>query len=391
MATSLLVRPDEIIFASSAVSGEVKPFPDIARGWGLTFDDVDAGGNGGFPPVEWFNFLLERVDAATNYFLQRGVAEWASTTLYAPGSVVSLAPLVYRALKANSNIRPGTDSTAWSQLADASSAVQLAPPGMVGLFMTGTVPAGWLKCNGASLSRTTYAALFGAIGTTFGGSGTTFNVPDARGEFPRFWDDGRGVDKTRALGSWQDQDITPHNHGGTAVAIGDHTHGASAWTDVQGYHGHYATTDQQGNHTHTTWTDAQGDHAHGAWTDAQGNHQHTLPNLGSVQAGGDNGGANAPVSTGYSSGRYQSPTDWAGNHSHSVGMNNAGNHAHNVSMNGAGVHGHNISVAGDGNHQHNVGVSVAAAGGHAHSLVTDYRGSVESRPRNLAFLACIKY
>lgn len=38
-----------------------------------------------------------------------------------------------------------------------------------------------------------------------GGDGlSTFNVPDARGEGLRGWDDGRGVDSGRALGEWQD-------------------------------------------------------------------------------------------------------------------------------------------------------------------------------------------
>jgi phage-related tail fiber protein len=68
-----------------------------------------------------------------------------------------------------------------------------------------TAPTGWLKANGAAVSRTTYAALFSAIGTTFGvGDGsTTFNLPDLRGEFMRGWDDGRGVDSGRAFGSAQ--------------------------------------------------------------------------------------------------------------------------------------------------------------------------------------------
>jgi microcystin-dependent protein len=55
-------------------------------------------------------------------------------------------------------------------------------------------------------------------------------------------------------------------------------------------------------------------HAHGV---SDWGHQHSLPNLGSVQAGSDNGGANIPVSTGYGSGRYLSPTD-AGGGNHSI-------------------------------------------------------------------------
>ena len=86
-----------------------------------------------------------------------------------------------------------------------NSAAQSAPSGMIAYFARNAAPAGWLKANGAAVSRTTYAALFAAIGTTFGaGDGsTTFNLPDLRGEFVRCWDDGRGIDTGRAFGSAQ--------------------------------------------------------------------------------------------------------------------------------------------------------------------------------------------
>ena len=59
------------------------------------------------------------------------------------------------------------------------------PPGAIMDFAMNSAPAGWLACDGAAVSRTTYAALFAAIGTTWGaGNGsTTFNVPDTRGRF----------------------------------------------------------------------------------------------------------------------------------------------------------------------------------------------------------------
>ena len=77
--------------------------------------------------------------------------------------------------------------------------------GEVAFFARTTPPNGWLKANGAAVSRTTYAALFSAIGTTFGaGDGrTTFNLPDLRGEFIRCLDDGRNVDGGRRLGTTQ--------------------------------------------------------------------------------------------------------------------------------------------------------------------------------------------
>jgi len=77
--------------------------------------------------------------------------------------------------------------------------------GSVAFFAFVTPPTGWLKCDGSAVSRTTYSQLFAAIGTNYGaGNGsTTFNVPDLRGEFIRGWDDGRGVDAGRGIGTAQ--------------------------------------------------------------------------------------------------------------------------------------------------------------------------------------------
>ena len=77
--------------------------------------------------------------------------------------------------------------------------------GTVNHFASSAAPNGWLKANGALVSRSAYAALFAVIGTTFGaGDGsTTFALPDLRGIFLRNLDDGRGVDSGRAIGSFQ--------------------------------------------------------------------------------------------------------------------------------------------------------------------------------------------
>lgn len=99
------------------------------------------------------------------------------------------------------------------QQMDAAVASVIAP-GAVQAFAMSTAPTGWLKANGAAISRTTYAALFAAIGTTYGvGDGsTTFNLPDLRGEFIRGWDDGRGVDSGRVFGSSQSDAFQGHWH-----------------------------------------------------------------------------------------------------------------------------------------------------------------------------------
>ena len=89
------------------------------------------------------------------------------------------------------------------------TANSFCPSGMIMTFAADYAPAGWLKANGAAVSRTLYANLFAAIGTRYGaGDGySTFNLPDLRGEFARFWDDGRGVDAGRGLGTWQNDAV----------------------------------------------------------------------------------------------------------------------------------------------------------------------------------------
>lgn len=65
-----------------------------------------------------------------------------------------------------------------------------APPGAITAFAASSPPTGWLTCDGTAVSRTSYAALFAVIGTTWGiGDGsTTFNLPDLRGQFLRGFD-----------------------------------------------------------------------------------------------------------------------------------------------------------------------------------------------------------
>lgn len=102
------------------------------------------------------------------------------------------------------------------------------PAGQIGHFFRASAPAGWLWANGAAVSRTTYATLWSAMGSPNTGDGsTTFTLPDLRGEFLRGWDNGRGVDAGRVLGSAQAAAMLNHTHGGTTNPDGVHAHGIS--------------------------------------------------------------------------------------------------------------------------------------------------------------------
>lgn len=107
--------------------------------------------------------------------------------------------------------------------------------GQVAHFAMNAAPPGWLKANGAQVSQTSYAALYAAIGTTFNTGGETagyFRLPEIRAEGIRGWDDGRGVDSGRALGSWQDGQMPSHSH---TYGIGNS--GVGATDEVWGTNG----------------------------------------------------------------------------------------------------------------------------------------------------------
>ena len=118
----------------------------------------------------------------------------------------------------------------------AGHLAEAAPSGMIAYFAGQTAPAGWLKANGAAVSRTAYAKLFAAIGTTYGaGDGkTTFNLPDLRGEFLRGWDDARGIDTGRVFGSAQAHAMQTHTHG-----IGIMSNSDDVWFIEQDWSGTY--------------------------------------------------------------------------------------------------------------------------------------------------------
>lgn len=147
------------------------------------------------------------------------------------------------------------------------------PAGTVIWTARSSAPTGYLKANGAAVSRGTYATLFSAIGTIYGaGDGsTTFNLPDLRGEFIRGWDDGRGVDAGRTFGTAQGSEFGSHRHGGSTNFEPNHAHQLGRFSGNQNVNtlsSRYALattndigpdfTQPAGGHSHTFDTDFRG-------------------------------------------------------------------------------------------------------------------------------------
>ncbi|QEY65809.1 tail fiber protein [Metapseudomonas lalkuanensis] len=218
---------------------------------------------------------------------------------------------------------------AYELVHEGNSHLFTGAPGQVAAFAGALPPAGWLKANGAAVSRATYARLFAAIGTFYGeGDGkSTFNLPDLRGEFIRGWDDARGLDTNRALGSIQ--------------------------APMLGSHGHTATAAIDGAHAHTI------------------------------------SGSAAGVSTSYLSQVRQV----AGGAAAAIGIPTLGESAAGVMVDGHSISGPyalrftNSPMA----HAHDVGGTAIAAGAHSHAITVNANGGHETRPRNVALLHCIKY
>lgn len=112
------------------------------------------------------------------------------------------------------------------------------PTGLVVWRGAAAIPAGWLLCDGAAVSRTTFAALFTAIGTTYGaGNGsTTFNVPQLTDSRYAFGANGGSIARG-TTGGTLDHDHAAASHTHTVVEPGNH-----ALHDAAGGHAHDAHT-----------------------------------------------------------------------------------------------------------------------------------------------------
>ena len=129
------------------------------------------------------------------------------------------------------------------------------------------IPDGWLLCDGSSLNISQYSDLFSAIGYVFGGSGSSFNLPDLRERFIR------GAGAVHSLGTSESDSNQSHSHA-VSLSGGSHGHrlrasGASSsnyWTVTAGTSLYNAYSDgssgtpmvELSSHSHSGDTASQG-------------------------------------------------------------------------------------------------------------------------------------
>lgn len=186
------------------------------------------------------------------------------------------------------------------------------PAGVINMWATTTAPTSWLLCDGTAVSRTTYAALFAVISTTYGtGDGsTTFNVPNLKGKVPVGRDSAdTSFDTMGELGGSK-------THTLSSAEMPIHTHTQDSHNHTQNSHNHTQNSHNHTQNSHTHTTDTQGSHNHGG---SVGTGEFLY------RDGAYNTGYNSWVGGVYLAITWNGGTAYAGSHAHNVNGNTATN------------------------------------------------------------------
>lgn len=194
-----LTRVTGKVFGGSAPLDEIGQFGSAKAGTPTNTQDVatiqalaaylNGWGSGivtsrNFPPIEEVTGVLKTISYQACYLLQEGIPEYDANTEYSNTSIVKSIngnELSFYISLRNNNVGNALSNTSyWSKAVFTGSSPIGAP--QFTLNFGATLPKNCIWLEGATVSRTTYSALFGIYGTTYGaGNGsTTFKLPDFR-------------------------------------------------------------------------------------------------------------------------------------------------------------------------------------------------------------------
>lgn len=140
------------------------------------------GAGGKAPTREDFNGAFNLLGGVAFYAQKGWTFKYDATQAYYKGCVV-IDPADGNRYECIADMPAGTIAPSadtgknyWKGFLDVPIVVS---PGMVFAYAGGSIPSGYLLCDGSAVSRSTYSSLFSAIGTTYGGGdgSTTFNLP----------------------------------------------------------------------------------------------------------------------------------------------------------------------------------------------------------------------
>ncbi len=160
----------------------------------------------------------------------------------------------------------------------AKAVASATPVGTITPYAGQSAPDGYLACDGSAVSRTTYAALFKVISTTYGsGDGSTFNLPNLQGRTII------GVSSSHTLATTggeethtlTENEMPSHSHSGSTDASGEHYHSISGISVYMGANlirvrdSHNPNISQQNDMT----TNTSGSHSHSVYINSAGGGQ----------------------------------------------------------------------------------------------------------------------
>lgn len=238
------------------------------------------------------NKIVDKRTIVRSYIAEQGTTAPLSTTAQDRTGTGSLYYKTGTPEGSQSGVYVKNSSGGWLELAQ-NVGPHVPIGGMLLWPSAGAVPTGFLEAKGQSLTTTDYPALFNALGYTWGGSGSSFTLPDFREKFVR----GTGNTNATAVGTTLGSDsitLTSNQMPSHSHAI-EHNHVMNNHFHSIG-HGHgtaNSTTGGDGNHSHNYNASSVNSN--------DSNHNHNL-NAGTIAA--NTGTHNHSVSTGINPGQF---------------------------------------------------------------------------------------